>query len=105
MTWTEFEILALLASVPMRCFSKSTISEHLWGRDYFEDGHTIESHVSRLRKKLRDRGGEDSWIITVRKAGYRLEVDGDVEVITMPTSDHHVSMQVIRSTGVLTRVP
>jgi len=61
--------------------------------------------MSRLRKKLRDRGGEDSWIITVRKAGYRLAVDGDVEVITMPTSDHRESMQVIRSTGVLTRVP
>lgn len=73
LTWTEFEILTTLASAPIRCFSKSEITRSLWGRDYFHDAHTIESHMSRLRKKLDSSDRSAPWITTVRKAGYRLE--------------------------------
>lgn len=78
LTWTEFEILALLASAPSRCFSKSEITRRVWGRDFFYDGHTIESHISRLRRKLRDLDSGRTWIITVRRAGYRLDLEDDL---------------------------
>lgn len=78
LTWTEFEILALLAATPMRCISKTEMTRCLWGREYFDDGHTIESHMSRLRRKLREVDEGRTWIVTVRKAGYRLEAAGDV---------------------------
>ena len=73
LTWTEFEILPLLAATPRKCFSKSAIAQMIWERPYFDDGHAIESHMSRLRRKLRSRDLGIAWIITVRRAGYRLE--------------------------------
>jgi DNA-binding response OmpR family regulator len=81
LTWTEFEILSLLASVPMRCFSKSEITRHVWERDYFYDGHTIESHISRLRRKLRHLDPGRTWITTVRRAGYRLDAADDGSLV------------------------
>ena len=84
LTWSEFEILVLLSSVPMRCFSKIEITRYLWGRDYFHDAHTIESHISRLRKKLGAIDSDRTWISTVRMSGYRLENPADVEVVTFP---------------------
>lgn len=70
--------------VPMRCFAKVEITRYLWGRDYSHDAHTIESHVSRLRRKFSEIDAERTWITTVRMSGYRLENPRDVEVVTFP---------------------
>lgn len=81
LTWTEFEILTLLASAPMQCLDRRDIAQEVWGRAFFDDGHALESHVSRLRKKLGDDNAGRPWITTVRKAGYRWECRGCVELI------------------------
>lgn len=89
LTWTEFEILTLLASTPRKCFSKFTIARGVWGRNYFDDGHAIESHVSRLRRKLREQDPGQPWITTVRRVGYRLEAAVTwVPRTEAPTADH-----------------
>ncbi len=68
LTATEFRILATLAQHPNRVFSRLQLMEMAIG-DYYEGyDRTIDTHVSRLRRKLE----MDSLIQTVHGVGYRL---------------------------------
>ncbi len=68
LTATEFKILAILAQNPNRVFSRLQLMETAIG-DYYEGyDRTIDTHVSRLRRKL----GMESLIQTVHGVGYRL---------------------------------
>jgi len=70
LTLTEFRLLAHLASQPRRCFSRLELVEAcLPGSEAFE--RVIDSHLSKLRRKLQDAGCGD-LIDTVRGVGYRL---------------------------------
>jgi two-component system, OmpR family, response regulator len=66
----EFELLAHLASDSERVFTKHELLSAVWG--YRSDGstRTLDSHASRLRRKLQHHGGR--WVINVRGVGYRL---------------------------------
>lgn len=66
----EFELLAHLAADPDRVFSKQELLATVWG--YRSDGstRTLDSHASRLRRKLGLHGGH--WVVNVRGVGYRL---------------------------------
>jgi DNA-binding response OmpR family regulator len=66
----EFDLLAHLASKPERVYGKQELLRAVWG--YRSDGstRTVDSHASRLRRKLEDRGGR--WVINVWGVGYRL---------------------------------
>lgn len=70
LTLTEFRLLALLASQPRRCFSRTHLIEHcLPESDALE--RVIDSHLSKLRRKLQ-LAGQEQLIETVRGIGYRL---------------------------------
>lgn len=70
LTLTEFRLLAHLAAQPRRCFSRQELVEAcLPGSEAFE--RVIDSHLSKLRRKLQDAGCGD-LIDTVRGVGYRL---------------------------------
>lgn len=67
----EFQILEYLMQNQGRVVTRSSLLEHVW--DYRFDPHTslIDTHVSRLRKKL-DEGFDQPLLHTVRNVGYRL---------------------------------
>jgi two-component system OmpR family response regulator len=67
----EFQILEYLMQNQDRVVTRAALLEHIW--DYRFDPHTslIDTHVSRLRKKL-DEGFEKSLLHTIRNVGYRL---------------------------------
>ena len=67
----EFELLAWLAAEPYRVFTKEELLREVWGFRAQGRTRTLESHASRLRKKLRVAGGE-SFIVNVWGVGYRL---------------------------------
>ena len=67
----EFELLARLASEPHRVFTKEELLREVWGFRALGRTRTLESHASRLRKKLR-LGDEDRYIVNVWGVGYRL---------------------------------
>ena len=70
LTLTEFRLLAYLAAQPRRCFARHELVEAcLPGSEAFE--RVIDSHLSKLRRKLQDAGCGD-LIDTVRGVGYRL---------------------------------
>ena len=54
LTRKEFDLLALLIEKPGRVITSSFLLESVWGYDLtqYNDTHTVETHVSRLRKKL-----------------------------------------------------
>ena len=72
LTPTEFDLLALLAQSPDRVFTREILMNKVWGYDYLGDGHTIDVHMSALRKKI-EVGPEQRYIKTVWRVGYRFE--------------------------------
>ena len=72
LTPTEFDLLALLAQAPDRVFTREVLMNKVWGYDYLGDGHTIDVHISALRKKI-EVDPKLRYIKTVWRVGYRFE--------------------------------
>jgi DNA-binding response OmpR family regulator len=67
----EFELLAWLAAEPHRVFTKEELLREVWGYRALGRTRTLESHASRLRKKLRV-AADDDFVVNVWGVGYRL---------------------------------
>jgi two-component system phosphate regulon response regulator PhoB len=68
---TEFRLLSTFMERPGRVFSRDQLLDRVWGRDVYVDNRTVDVHVGRLRKALKQHGGTDP-LRTVRGAGYSL---------------------------------
>ena len=74
LTRTEFDILSLLASNPGRAFSKESLYEQIWKEPYYGEENVVNSHMNRLRAKLRDpRNPDKTYIKTLWGIGYKME--------------------------------
>ncbi len=73
----EFDLLARLASEPHRVFTKEELLREVWGFRALGRTRTLESHASRLRKKLRFADG-DRFIVNVWGVGRGLEGGGGI---------------------------
>ncbi|MEM8824834.1 MAG: phosphate regulon transcriptional regulator PhoB [Pseudomonadota bacterium] len=69
---TEFRLLTTFMERPGRVWSRDQLLDRVWGRDIYVDSRTVDVHVGRLRKALRNATGTDDPIRTVRGAGYAL---------------------------------
>ncbi len=69
----EFGLLRVLASDPTRVFSKGELLEAVWGYRSPARTRTLDSHASRLRRKLDPEHGR--YVINAWGFGYRL-IDG-----------------------------
>jgi DNA-binding response OmpR family regulator len=67
----EFELLMRLASEPSRVFGKDELLRAVWGYRSGGVTRTVDSHASRLRRKLELDDGR-RWVINVWGVGYRL---------------------------------
>jgi DNA-binding response OmpR family regulator len=67
----EFELLARLAAEPHRVFTKEELLREVWGFRALGRTRTLESHASRLRRKLR-LADDDRFVVNVWGVGYRL---------------------------------
>lgn len=72
----EFDILAVLMKKSGDVVTRENIIEQLEGSADLYD-RTIDSHISHLRKKLKDIGGDGLQILSVYGVGYRLVVPGE----------------------------
>jgi DNA-binding response OmpR family regulator len=66
----EFQLLQQLASDPMRVFTRAELLRAIWGFPDTGTTRTLDSHASRLRRKLAGDGRR--WVVSVRGVGYRL---------------------------------
>lgn len=70
-TGTEFKLLHTLAQRLGRVQSRDVLLRDVWGYNFVDDSRTVDTHITRLRTKLREAG---DLIKTVRGFGYKLEV-------------------------------
>src|SRR6202021_849965 len=74
LTFQEFELLAFLSAHPATVFSRADLVKHVWSdgpdrRNVRRDSHTVDVHVSRLRRKLGPVHGQ--CLVTQHRAGYQ----------------------------------
>jgi DNA-binding response OmpR family regulator len=67
----EFELLVHLAREPHRVCSKDELLRIVWGFRSSGSTRTVDSHASRLRRRL-DIDGDRRWVVNVWGVGYRL---------------------------------
>lgn len=70
-TATEFQLLATLAAMPSKVFTRDAIIDRLHGPGFAITDRTIDSHVRNLRAKFA-RAGLDDLIETRSGIGYRI---------------------------------
>lgn len=74
LTRTEFEILNLMASHPGQAFSKERLYDLIWKEPYFGNENVLNTHINRLRAKLKMVSNSDAtYIKTLWGIGYKME--------------------------------
>lgn len=74
LTYTEFEILLFLAKNRGRAFSKEQIYQNIWKETYYGNENVLNSHMNRLRNKLKtNQGDSQEYIKTLWGIGYKIE--------------------------------
>ncbi len=71
LTKTEYQLLEFFLENPDRVFSREEILDRIWGPDHSESSRTLDVYISRLRKKLGDKG---KYLKTLSRLGYKLSV-------------------------------
>lgn len=69
----EFSLLQLLMEHPDRTCTKSMIYDTVWNYENSADDNTLNVHISKLRKKLKECNPDEEYIETVWGIGYRLK--------------------------------
>jgi two-component system response regulator ChvI len=71
LTVTEFLILQALASRPGMVKNRDQLMDAAYGESIFLDDRTIDSHIKRLRRKLRAHDSDFDQIETLYGIGYK----------------------------------
>lgn len=73
MTQKEFDLAAYLFQSPGKLLSRDHLLNKIWGINADVDTRTVDTHISRLRKKL-GLDGSNGWkLVPVYGVGYRFE--------------------------------
>lgn len=67
----EYKLLLYFIENKGIVLTREGILNNVWGYDYFGDLRVVDTHIKKLRKKLRDKY---SYIQTVIRVGYKFEV-------------------------------
>ena len=70
LSFKEFELLTYFMENKGIALSREVILNHVWNYDYFGDARTIDTHVKKLRSKMRSSG---EHIQTIWGLGYKFE--------------------------------
>jgi DNA-binding response OmpR family regulator len=68
----EFDLLAALVRHRGRVLSRAELLREVWGYTSGTQSRTVETHLAALRERLGDDPQSPTYIVTVRRAGYRL---------------------------------
>lgn len=81
LTNIEYQFMQLLMENPQRIFSRSQILEAVGISKGVGSDHIVDTHVSRIRVKIKRHGGPDV-INVVRSVGFRLSAPGSPNLVT-----------------------
>lgn len=73
LTPKEFDLLAYFARAPHVVHRREELLQRVWGYDHSGYARTVDSHVTRLRRKLAGLGWNHECIVTVHRLGYRFQ--------------------------------
>jgi DNA-binding response OmpR family regulator len=76
LTAREFDLLAFLMAHPGQVFSREQLLEKVWEYGHEGYGRTVDSHVTRLRKKIEEDPSSPTRLQTVWGVGYRFRAEG-----------------------------
>lgn len=68
----ELDLLAALARHDGQLVSREALLREVWGYGDTVVSRTVDTHMAELRRKLEPDPADPQWLLTVRKAGYRL---------------------------------
>ena len=71
LTKQEFDLLHLLLARPGVVFSREALLAKVWGGDTFVTGRTVDTVISRLRKKIEHDPQDPELILTAWGVGYK----------------------------------
>ena len=69
----EFDLLWALLEADGAVLSRQELMQQVWGYHATVLSRTVDTHIAELRRKLESDPAEPQHLLTVRKAGYRLE--------------------------------
>ncbi len=69
----EFDLLLALIQRRGAVATRNELMREVWGYSSAVVSRTVDTHIAELRRKLEDNPSEPRHILTVRKAGYRLQ--------------------------------
>ena len=69
----EFDLLAALLEANGAVLSRSELMQRVWGYEASVLSRTVDTHMAELRRKLEPDPAAPRHLLTVRKAGYRLD--------------------------------
>lgn len=72
LTPKEYRILECFLRSPSQVFSRAALLDKLWDLDQSSGEETIKTHITNLRRKLKEAGCPETAIETVYGVGYRL---------------------------------
>lgn len=74
LSFKEFELLAYFMENEGIALSREKILNSVWNYDYFGDARTIDTHVKKLRNKMKSKG---EYIKTIWGLGYKFSLEED----------------------------
>lgn len=72
LTATEYGILERMLQYPEKVFTKANLYDAIWKDNYLEDDNVVKTHMSNLRRKLKEKNPVEEYIETVWGLGYRM---------------------------------
>ncbi len=78
LTAKEFDLLLCFAEHPGRVYTRAQLLDLVWGYSHDGYGHTVNSHINRLRAKIERDPGEPRFVLTVWGVGYKFRDVRDV---------------------------
>lgn len=70
LTAKEFDLLELLITHPNKVYSRETLLDLVWGKEYPGDVRTVDVHIRRLREKIEANPSEPTYVHTKWGVGY-----------------------------------
>jgi two-component system alkaline phosphatase synthesis response regulator PhoP len=71
LTAHEFALLKYLIQNRGQVIDRDELLDKVWGKDVFVTPHTIDTHVSNIRKKIEDDVSSPRFITSIRGVGYK----------------------------------
>lgn len=69
----EFDLLLALLEADGAVLSRQELMQRVWGYEATVLSRTVDTHIAELRRKLEPDPAEPRHLLTIRKAGYRLD--------------------------------